>query len=98
MMKSYKIVDDQWIELTEGPYEGIVYKYGRVNLIEEDDRLRIQFEYELDDGTRLDDNFVQYIGPILTEMIEEGLVKNSLVYTGGIDENRAEDISKFDSQ
>lgn len=89
-MKPYKINDGQWIELTEGPYEGIVYKYGRVNLIEEDDRLRVQFEYQLDDGSRLDSNFVQYIGPILSDMIEEGLMKNSIVYTGGIDENRAE--------
>lgn len=89
-MKPYKILDDQWIELTEGPYEGIVYKYGRVNLIEEDDSLRIQFDYELDDGSHLNNNFVQYIGPILSDLIEEGLMKNSIVYTGGIDENRAE--------
>ena len=91
-MKPYKILDDQWIELTEGPYTGIVYKYGRVNLIEEDDSLRIQFDYELDDGSRLDNNFIQYIGPILSDLIEEGLMKNSIVYTGGIDENRAENI------
>ena len=91
-MKPYKINDDQWIELTEGPYMGIVYKYGRVNLIEEDDSLRIQFEYELDDGSRLDIDFVQHIGPILSDLIEEGLIKNSIVYTGGMDENRAENI------
>ncbi len=68
----------------EGPYEGIVYKYGRVNLIEEDDRLRIQFEYEFPDGTKLKDpKFIQYIGPILSELIEEGVLKNSITYTGG---------------
>lgn len=91
-MKPYKILDDQWIELTEGPYTGIVYKYGRVNLIEEGDSLRIQFDYELDDESRLDNDFVQHIGPILSDLIEEGLMKNSIVYTGGIDENRAENI------
>lgn len=90
-MKPYKVVNDQWIELTEGPYEGIIYKYGRVQLIEEDESLRVRFEYQLADGTRLDDKFVQYIGPILSEMIEEGLLKNSIVYTGGVelDENRS---------
>ena len=90
-MKNYKKIDDQWIELTEGPYEGIVYRYGRVQLIEEDDQLRVRFEYELDDGSRLDSNFIQYIGPILTELIEEGLLKNNIVYTGGTDENRTKD-------
>lgn len=90
-MKNYKKIDDQWIELTEGPYEGIVYRYGRVQLIEEDDQLRVRFEYELDDGSRLDSNFIQYIGPILTDLIEEGLLKNNIVYTGGTDENRTKD-------
>lgn len=84
-MKPYKVVNDSWIELTEGPYEGIIYKYGRVELIEEDDRLRIKFEYQLPDGRTLDDEFVQYIGPILTEMIEEGVIKNNITYTGGTD-------------
>lgn len=64
-----------------------MYRYGRVNLIEEDDSLRIKFEYELDTGGQLDNEFVQYIGPILSELIEEGVLKNSIVYTGGVDEN-----------
>lgn len=87
MLKTYKVVNDTWIELTEGPYEGIIYKYGRVELIEEDDLLRVRFEYELPDGRRMDDKFIQHIGPILTEMIEEGVIKNSITYTGGTDEN-----------
>lgn len=85
MMKPYEIIDDQWIKLTEGPYEGIVYKYGRVQLIEEGDSLRIRFEYELEDGTKLDSDFVQYIGPFLTELIESGVIYNNIVYTGGTD-------------
>ena len=84
-MKPYELIDDQWVKLTEGPYQGIVYKYGRVQLIEEDDQLRVRFEYELEDGTKLDNEFVQYIGPILTELIENGVMKNSIVYTGGTD-------------
>ena len=85
MLKPYKVINDMWIELTEGPYEGIVYKYGRVNLIEEDDRLRIEFEYERLDKQPHTHEFTQYIGQILTELIEEGVMKNSIVYTGGID-------------
>ena len=86
-MRPYKVINEEWIELTEGPYEGIVYKYGRVQFIEEGEQVRVRFEYETDDGTRLDNNFVQHIGPILVELIEEGLMKNSIVYTGGVDEN-----------
>lgn len=82
-MKTYTVIDDQWIKLIDGPYAGTMYRYGRVNLIEEDDRLRIQFEYEIDDGSRRDNGFVQYIGPILEELITEGLFKNNIVYTGG---------------
>ena len=83
---TYKVINDSWIELTGGRYDGIIYKYGRVELIEEDDQLRVRFEYELADGSRLDSDFVQYIGPILTELIEEGVWKNNIVYTGGVDE------------
>lgn len=86
-MKNYKIVNDTWVELLEGPYAGVVYKYGKVQLIEDGEHLRIKFEYNLLDGSKLDNEFVQYIGPILTEMIEEGVLNNSLVYTGGVDEN-----------
>lgn len=84
-MKPYEVIDDQWVKLNEGPYAGIIYKYGRVQLIEEGDQLRVRFEYELEDGSKLDNEFVQYIGPILTELIEKGLVLNSIVYTGGVD-------------
>lgn len=85
--KPYVVIDDQWIKLIDGPYAGIMYRYGRVNLIEEDDRLRVKFEYELDTGARMDEAFEQYIGPILTELIEQGVLTNSITYTGGIDAN-----------
>lgn len=91
-MKSYQIVDDEWIKLTEGPYAGTVYQYGKVELIEEDDHLRVRFEYTIKDGSRRDSAFIQHIGPILTELIQEGVVKNNIVYTGGIDENRTKDF------
>lgn len=83
--KPYQVIDDQWIKLIDGPYAGIMYRYGRVELIDEGDRLRVKFEYEIDDGSRKDNEFVQYVGPILTELIEEGLLKNGIVYTGGVD-------------
>ena len=85
MDKHYHVIDDQWIKLIDGPYAGTMYRYGRVQLIEEDDQLRIRFEYEIDDGSRRDQQFIQHIGPILTELIESGVLTNSIVYTGGTD-------------
>lgn len=93
MLKPYDIIDDQWVKLNEGPYAGIIYRYGRVRLLEEHDTLRVSFEYETQDGTQMDSEFGQYIGPILTELIEHGLIRNSIVYTGGIDESRNKDPS-----
>lgn len=84
-MKPYQIVDGDWIELIEGPYKGIIYKYGRVRLLEEDDVLRVQFEYNLQDGSKLDSEFVQYIGPILVDLIEEKTLDHSLIFVGGTD-------------
>lgn len=93
MLRSYEIIDDRWIQLNEGPYVGIVYRYGRVQLLEEGNALRIKFDYELKEGSPRHNDFVQYIGPILTELIEQGLLKNNIVYTGGVDENRDKDPS-----
>lgn len=84
-MKPYEVIRDEWIKLIEGPYAGIMYRYGRVNMIEEGDQLRLKFEYELDTGQRMDEKFVQYIGPILVDLIEEGVLLNSITYTGGTD-------------
>jgi len=84
-MKPYKVVGTH-IELTDTPYAGIVFKFGKVNLVEEDDLLCIQFEYDIIEGDcPRDQIFRNYIGDILVEMIEEGLMRNDIVYTGGTD-------------
>lgn len=88
MQKSYKIVNDEVIQLLEGPYTGITYQYGKVLLEpdEEKDELRLKFEYTIHDGQPSDVNdFQQYIGAILHEILEEQLARNQIVYTGGVD-------------
>lgn len=91
MIKNYKVVNDQWVELTDAPYEGIVIQYGRVQFQpnEHDDKLTISFKYDIIDGevpgSKTD--FEQYIGAILHELIEEQLGRNDVVYTGGVDES-----------
>jgi hypothetical protein len=87
-MKPYQIVNDEVVQLNEGPYEGVTYKYGRVQFKpnEHDDNLTISFSYDIMDGPAPDDRaqFEQYIGAILHEIIEEQLGRNDVVYTGGV--------------
>ena len=85
MLKPYTVIDHQWIKLIEGPFTGIMYRYGKVQLIEEQNQLRIRFEYEVDPPCDLGPDFESYIGPTLGELIEDGVINNSIVYTGGVD-------------
>jgi hypothetical protein len=95
MIRPYELLDEdyngnQLIKLTSKEYSGIIYTYGRVRLVEEDDQLRIQFEYDIQEnpvGVLDPTEFRNHIGDILVELLEENLLKNSVVYTGGIDEN-----------
>ena len=100
MIKNYKLLDEKdpqgffYVKLTDGKHEGIIYSYGKVEFIEEGETLRLKFDYDIIDDNDIDvdtQEFKQEIGDILMQMIEEGLSKNSLVYTGGVDENRTKD-------
>jgi hypothetical protein len=96
MIKQYELLDEdhngnQLIKLTSSEYSGIIYTYGRVRLLEEDDQLRIQFEFDIHEnpvGFVDRDKFRNHIGDILVDLLEENLLKNNVVYTGGTDENR----------
>jgi hypothetical protein len=87
-MKPYKIVNNEAIQLIEGPYMGITYQYGRVllNPDEKEDVLKLSFSYNILSGDHPSDqtDFESYIGGLLHEMIEERLAQNDIVYTGGV--------------
>lgn len=95
MIKQYELLDEdnngnQLIKLTSNEYSGIIYTYGRVRLLEEDDLLRIQFEYDIEEnpvGILDPTKFRNHIGDILVELLEQNLLNNNVVYTGGTDEN-----------
>jgi hypothetical protein len=92
------------LKLTSGPYEGIIYIYGKVDLDadEENDQVFVKFEYEIldyaDKGISDPKVFEKYIGDILTELIHRGIAENDITYTGGVDENRNKDSSESDSR
>lgn len=97
MNDNFQLLDDedengqQLIRLTSGPFSGIIYSYGRVNFLEEEDVLRVRFEFTVHENPVGDYDRKQlrdYIGPILIDLVEDNLLKNMIVYTGGTDENR----------
>ena len=75
--------DHTCIKLTEGQYEGIIYKYGKVGIppkVKEDDegRLPLTFDYTVVKNPKdldiLDNQeFINYIGDILVELLDEQL-------------------------
>ena len=90
--KKYKYVQNksakwQGIGLTKeaGFYQGVVYRYGKVTPIEEKDRLRLQFDWEILDSNGLGkdyfkDDFFNLIGDILYDIMDEQLNDGSLQY------------------
>ena len=104
MIKNYEVLDSatpdgfRYVKLTSGVHEGIIYSYGRVNLIEEDDALRLAFDYNIVDYAEreIKDTFTNEIGDILQDILIEQLAKNEVVCNGGVDENRTKDSSESD--
>lgn len=92
-MQSYKLINlygTPAIEINDSPYEDVVFSYGRVSLQEESDQDQLRLKFQLsvirgDPELEFDHDFVNYVGNILVEMIDAGLMKNDLVYTGGVD-------------
>ena len=90
--KKYKYVQNknakwQAIGLTEeaGFYQGVVYRYGKVTPVEEKDRLRLQFDWEILDSNGLGkdyfkDDFFNLIGDILYDIMDEQLNDGNLQY------------------
>jgi hypothetical protein len=93
----------QAIKLTEGAFAGIIYTYGKVSFDEDEsnDKIHLHFEYDILENNHIGladpAPFEQYIGDILQELIHEGIERNNLTYTGGVDENRTKDSEQSDS-
>ena len=68
------------IKLTEGKFKDVIYHYGKVSFAPEengDGKLPMKFDYVIDkkpDSLKLDNQeFIDYIGDILLELLEEKL-------------------------
>ena len=66
------------IRLETGEWAGVVYHYGRTRLLEEDDCVRLSFEYYIIENpgalkTADAQRFLQFIGDILADIMEYNL-------------------------
>lgn len=61
--------------IIDGVYKDVVYTYGKVKPIEENDRLRLKFEYDVHENPNQADtecsDFINTIGDILTKEVEK---------------------------
>ena len=68
-------------KIEEGNYKGVIYTYGKVSPIEEEEKLRLKFEYnvhEKPDKVNTDsDDFINVIGDILAIEVEKDTNGNS---------------------
>jgi len=83
--------DKTWtgIGLTEeaGKYQGVVYRYGEVKVIENEEKTEasLQFEFDVLDSNGLpkemfDDDFYKVIGDVLTDILEQQMKEDALQY------------------
>ena len=91
------------LKLSEGQFAGIIFSYGRVAFEEdkENDRLRVKYDYEIHDFRPEDldvSAFEKELGDFLIELCMYGVMNNDLVYTGGIDAHRENNIIESDPQ
>jgi len=79
--------EQTYIKLVEEKYLGIVYKYGKVQFAKEprkDGTLPMKFDYEIiknPDEIKFDEQeFINYIGDILVELLEKQLTDGKVTF------------------
>lgn len=90
------------LELTTGPYSGIIFSYGGVKFEEnkEEDRLHVKFDYTIHENEPEDLDKVAFekeIGDFLLEIVLYQIEEKSLIYKGGLDEVGENNIIELDS-
>ena len=62
-------------KIEEGNYKGVIYTYGKVSPIEEEEKLRLKFEYNVHENPNKCDtessDFINVIGDILAIEVEK---------------------------
>lgn len=73
------------VEISGGEFDGTIFSYGKVEFPEPDEA-NLSFNYTVhhSDVDTSNERFKHRIGDILVEMIEDSLLKNETVFSGGI--------------
>ena len=81
--------DSVHIKLLSGPYKDTVYRYGKVSFKEEMDQMRLLFAYYVIESPvmkakKLESNedFKNYIGPLLVEIMSSNMEQEVIDETG----------------
>jgi hypothetical protein len=87
------------IKFLVGPYEGTIFKFGKVKFKEEKDQVYLLFAYDVLESTvekpaklEKDDDFKNYIGDLLVEIMSSNIEQEV------IDETGTDDIKESDLQ
>ena len=62
------------IRITEGKYEGVVYRYGKINFSEDGEHVRCNFNYDILENPNSiteDQEFINFLGEIVVEVLDE---------------------------
>ena len=80
------------IKFLEGPYKDTVFKYGKVKFKEENDQVYLLFAYDVIESSvkkpsklEKDDDFKNYIGNLLVELMSENMEQDIIDETGTSD-------------
>lgn len=77
------------IKFLEGPYKDTVYKYGKVKIKEENDQVYLLFAYDVIESSVMkpkklekDEDFKNYIGDLLCEIMSNNIEQEVIDETG----------------
>lgn len=90
------------VRLQDIRFDGIMVVYDRVQLLPEGDHAVLSFDYDILRNISKDykrEDLEEHLGELLEELIRERLKTNSLVYSGGTDEqDRENNTIKLNTQ
>ena len=76
------------IELEDHVFSGVKFTVDRVAFDEDKGTLKYNYDIIENTCTSYDHKkFEHIVGDLIMQILEEGIVNNDLVYTGGVDEN-----------
>jgi hypothetical protein len=76
------------IQLEDHKYSDVRFTIGKVSFNE--DNYTLKYHYDIIENNCADfdkPEFEHTVGDLIMQMLEEGVQKNDLIYTGGVDEN-----------